>query len=319
MRKLTALLLAVIMLLSLGACAKRDTKSTINAMALKGPTGINIAKLTADNASSGKGYNITFASSPEEISGKLITGECDIACVPTNLASVLYKKTNGSVKIAAVTTLGVLYIVDTSGKVNSLADLSGMTIGATGKGSNPEYILNKLLADNGLGGKVEVKYYAEHAELAAHIVSGEIQTAMLPEPFVTQVMINCGKNVKAIDLQSEWEKVTDGVELAQGVLVVRTDAINKDKAAINKFLDDFKQSSEYAANYITGAAQICENLGIIANAKVAERAIPRCNIVYISGEKMKDCVNGFLKTLYEANPASIGGELPDDEFYYYGK
>ena len=315
MKKLIALLLAVIMLLSFGACAKSGSGAALNVMALKGPTGINTAKLASDNAS---GYNITFASAPEEITGKLITGECDIACVPTNLASVLYKKTNGGVKVAAVTTLGVLYIVDTSGKVNSLADLSGMTIGATGKGSNPEYILNKLLADNGLEGKVEVNYFAEHAELASHVVSGEIQTAMLPEPFVTQVMANCDKNVNTIDLQSEWEKTAGGVELAQGVIVVRSETIGKNKAAVDKFLEEFKQSSEYAADNIADAAQICEDLGIIASAKVAERAIPRCNIVYISGENMKNCVNGFLNTLFEANPASIGGEMPSDDFYYAG-
>lgn len=318
MKKIIALTLSLALLLLFAGCGAGQEDRHLNAMALKGPTGVSICKLADDNTASGSDYTVTFAASPEEITGKLISGECDIACVPTNLASVLYNKTKGDIRVCAVTTLGVLYLVDTSGEINSLADLAGKDIGATGKGSNPEYILNKILADNGLSDSVNTTYYAEHAELASMLLAGKVQTALLPEPFVTQVMVKSEIPVNMIDIQEEWGKQTNGVELAQGVIVARKDVIKDSKAAVDKFLDAFASSSDFAIENVSETAQLCEKHGIIASAAIAQNAISRCNITFINGDAMKNSVSTFLNVLFEADATSVGGKLPDDDFYYVG-
>lgn len=327
-KKLMAVLLAALMLLTTAACtatpeavSESDTKTpvsqteladsvTVHAAALKGPTGVSIAQLAKKGS-----YDVTFAGSPDEVVSKIITGELDIACVPTNLASVLYAKTKGEVKVCAVTTLGVLYLLDTSGEVKSINDLAGRTIGATGQGSNPEYIINYILSGNGLS-DTKVEYSAEHAEIAAKMIAGDVKTAIMPEPFVTQVCAKLGDAVNVIDLQSEWARLADGVQLAQGVLVVRSEFADEHPEALASFLKDFEESSSFAANNVKETAGYCAELGIIASAEIAEKAITRCNIVYIDAGEMKESVSGFLNVLYNANPKSVGGALPDDAFYY---
>ena len=333
--RIYALMLAVLMLLSFAACAKQPAPAetpavsdtgvteaaepaapeTVNVAALKGPTGISMAKLAKDGAESGL-YNTTFAGAPDEIVGLITTGEVDVACVPTNLASTLYNKTNGGIRVCAVTTLGVLYLMDASGEINSIADLKGKSIGATGEGSNPEYILNYILEKNGLkpGEDVEITYYAEHSELASLMLSGDVKTAMLPVPFATQVQMKL-EGVNAIDLQAEWAKVSE-TEIAQGVIITTAKYAEEHKDALDRFLADFAASSEYAVNNAAEDAAIIEELGIIPNAALAQKAIPGCNIVYIDGSRMKSLVSDFLSVLYQANPKSVGGALPDDDFYY---
>lgn len=325
MKKIIALMLAAIMALGILAvgcseeAAQNDVQTEVtaekmNIAALSGPTGIGMAKLASDGKENGK-YDVVFASAPDEITGLITTGEVDVACVPTNLAAALYAKTNGQVKVTAVTTMGVLYILDKTGEVKSIADLAGKTIGATGQGSNPEYILNYILENNGLavGTDVTVNYYAEHAELASLMISGEVDIAMLPVPFAVQAQAKADvKNV--INLQDEWNKVSD-TALAQGVVIVRSDYIENNKAQFDAFLDDLKASTDYAVTNVDETAQLCGELGIIS-ADVAKNAIPYCNLTFSEGAEMKDTVSAFLDVLFKANPKSTGGSMPGDDFYY---
>lgn len=325
MKKILAIVLSLVLLLGAFGCAADDNtpetpaddvveETVVNLGALNGPTGISAAKLASDAAENGR-YNVFFAGAPDEISAKLIKGELDAACVPTNLASVIYNKTEGGVKVAAVTTLGVLYLIDATGEVASIEDVRGKTIYATGQGSNPEYILNYILERNGMtvGEDVFVEYKTEHAELAPLVISGECPLAMLPVPFATQVT---GKleSESVIDLQAEWAKVSEA-PLAQGVLVVRSEFAENNPEALAKLLADFEQSSEFAVNDPEAASALVAELGIIPSAETALAAIPSCNIVYVDGADMKATVSGFLGLLHGAAPASIGGAMPGDDFY----
>lgn len=327
--RLAAAALAALMLLTSAACAKTEAPQpddsvgaasttdapaparTVKVAALSGPTGIGLAKLAKDGQESGA-YDVRFVGSPDEITGLLTTGEVDAACVPTNLASVLYNKTGGEIRTAAVTTLGVLYIIDASGEVQSISDLAGKTIGATGQGSNPEYILDYVLEKNGLA-DVTVEYYAEHAELASRMLAGDVEIGMLPVPFATQV---CGKleGESVVDLQAEWAKVADA-PVAQGVLVCAKKFADEEPELLAKLLEDGKASSDFANGDIPAAAQIVEELGVLPSAALTEQAIPSCNITFVTGDEMKPLVGDFLTVLFEANPKAVGGKLPEEDFY----
>ncbi len=295
-------------------------KTTIKLATLKGPTGLGMLKLMSDNdagASTNK-YEFTLAGAPDEIVSKITTGEIDAAAVPTNLAATLYNKTNGKIQMAAVNTLGVLSVVTNGETVASIKDLKGKTVYSSGQGSTPEYAINYILEKNGLevGKDVKVEYKAEHAELAALVISGKAKIAVLPEPFVTQVTAK-NKNVKiALDVTKEWNKAAgDKSVLTMGCLIVRKDFAEKNRDAFNKFLDEYKASSEFTNSSVEQAAALSEKYGIMP-AAVTKKAIPNCNIVYMDGSEMKAKIPDFLNVLFKANPKSVGGKLPGDDFYY---
>ena len=291
--------------------------------ALFGPTGIGMVKLMEDQESgkyeSAFKAGITLASSPDELTGKLITGELDIACVPTNLAAVLYQKTEGGVSLAALNTLGVLYVLEKGESVQSIADLSGKTVLATGEASMPEYIVDYVLEKNGLSDSVELEYLTEHSELAAKAVAGDVELCILPEPFVSRVVAKNPEMRVALSLTEEWNAASGGTELSMGCIVVRSDLTKnpEGKATVDAFLAAYAESAQYVAANPAEAAKLVVKYGIMDSEELAASAIPRCNIVYIDGEAMKTHASTLYQVLFEANPKSIGGALPDDALYYF--
>ena len=340
MKKILSLAMSLAMIFSLAACSPAENSSStpsssessqssapaekiqISVAALKGPTAIGMVEMmhNAQEGTTANDYQFTLAGAPEELVGKIVQGEFDIAAVPTNLASTLYNKTEGEVQLAALNTLGVLYIVENGDTIHSMADLAGKTIYATGAGSTPEFALNYLLEQNGLqvGTDVQVEYKTEHSELATLLASGQADIALLPQPFVTSVL-NQNEQVRvALDLTEEWEKATQGASvLTMGCVVVQKSFAEEHPEALAQFMAEYEASVNFVndpANLET-AAQYTEDFDIIA-AAVAQKAIPQCNIVFMTGEEMQQATQGFLEVLFEADPASVGGKLPDEGFYY---
>lgn len=306
-RTVLALLLVAVLLFAFGC--KRENDVPLRVAALKGPTGMGLAYLLAEPSDA---YSIELFDAPDAISAKLISGEVDIAAVPVNLAATLYNKTNGAVVVAALNTLGVLYIVENGDTVQSISDLAGKTLYASGQGSTPEYILNYLLEKNGLT-DVTVEYVGEHAALAAMVASGEASLAMLPEPNVSAVLAkNAGARV-ALDLTAEWNKVSD-TKLVQGCYVMQKSVYDTHKKAVDAFFDRVADSVD-KVNTDAGAAAVVAAQGIVPSEGVAKSAIPRSNIVCVRGGEMKAAVSAMLKVLFDANPKSVGGALPGGELY----
>lgn len=289
----------------------------INIAALKGPTGIGLVQIMAaqQEGTAANNYTFTLSAAPDEITGKLINGELDIAAVPTNLAAVLYNKTQGKIRMAAVNTLGVLYILERGDSIQSLADLKGKTIGATGQGATPEYALNYLLEQAGIADDVNVVYYTEHAELASLLTSGQIDIAMLPEPFVTSALTADSSLRIALDLNEAFEAANSGTSsLVMGCIVVRSEFADAHPEAVQAFLNEAALSANWVNANPAEAAQLCEQFDVM-KAAVAEKAIPTCNIVCLTGDEMKSTTQPFLQVLFDADPKSIGGAMPNEDFY----
>ena len=296
---------------------KEDVPEKIRVITLSGPTGIGMSKLIEDNneEKTNYKYEFTVSSAPDQVSPEVIKGNYDIACVPINLASVLYNKTEGKLGIAGINTLGVLYMLENGNTINSVSDLKGKTIYATGQGSNPEYVLRYILTKNNIDpdNDVTIEYIAEHAELAAKLKANEVAIGMLPEPMVTSATM--GSDVRiALDITKEWDKVSDS-SLVQGCIIVNNEFASKYPSALQGFLDEYKNSVDFVNNNVKEASVLVEKAGIIPKAAVAEKAIPNCNICLITGEQMKKSAENMLKVLFDANPQSVGGKLPDEKFY----
>ncbi len=308
-------MLAMLMALLLGGAA---AEPAANVAALKGPTAMGMVKLMSEHEGD---YNFTIAAAIDEITPKLVKGELDIAAVPANLASVLYNNTQGKVKVLAVNTLGVLYIVENGDTVKSVEDLRGRTIFASGKGATPEYALNYLLSANGIDPEKDVtlEYKSEHSECLAALLANEGSVAMLPQPFVTTAQLKQPEVKVVLDMNEEWAKLQEGSEtpsaLITGVLVGRTEFIDQNQQAVSDFLDAYAQSVAFANENAEETAALIGQYDIIPEA-VAKAALPYCSITYIDGEDMQNRLSGYLQVLFDQNPASVGGALPDDAFYY---
>lgn len=298
--------------------AEPAEKVAIHIAALKGPTALGMLQIMEkdENGTAANDYEFTLAGAADEIVSKIVSGELDIAAVPTNVGATLYNKTEGGVQLAALNTLGVLYILEKGDSIQSVADLAGKTIVATGQGSTPEYALNMILEANGLKDSVTVEYKSEHSEVLPMLLSGEAEIALLPQPFVTSVLAQNEDIRVALDVTEEWNQAVNGEsDLTMGCVVVRKEFAEDNKAALDAFLEEYKVSVEYVNANPAEAAVISEKNDII-KAAVAEKAIPECNIVFIEGEEMEKIASGCLQVLFDAEPRSVGGKLPDEAFYY---
>ena len=338
LKRTMALGLSLLLALSLTACGQKETPdspepaqpaeeqvevtpASYKIAALKGPTAMGLVKLMNDAENGGvegNAYTFTLAGAADEVTPSLIKGELDMACVPASLASVLYNKTEGEIVTLAVNTLGVLYIVENGNAVQSMADLAGKTIVAAGKGSTPEYALRYLLTQNGIDPDTDVviDWKSEHAECVAALASGAATIALLPQPFVTVAQTKIDGLRVALDLTEEWDALDNGSALLTGVIVARKAVVEENPAAVDAFLADYAESVAWVNENTADAAQLISQYGIVEAAAVAEKALPHCNIVCVTGSEMQAKLSGYLQVLADAEPSSVGGALPGDDFYY---
>ncbi len=316
MKKLMFSVLALMLALSLAACGLCDEK--VNVFALKGPTGIGLTGVMENHPDA---YNFTLAGAADEIVAAIASGSADIAACPTNLAATLYKKTNGNVQLMALNTLGVLHVVSNDPSIDSFDDLAGRKLYATGQATVPEYALRYILEQNGLTDKVEVEFVAEHSELATLMAAGKVDLGMLPEPHVTSVLMQNKDMQAVIDVTAAFEDAaakagsTDMV-LSMGCVIVRREFAEKNPEKVSAFLDAYSASVEMVNADPAAAGELVQKHGVMPKAAVATRAIPNCHIVFVEGEAVRAQIEPLYEVLLAANPASIGGALPGDDFYY---
>lgn len=310
------------MVLCTGAGVRAE--NSVNVLALKGPTAMGMVSLMdqADQGEiTGESYDFQIVASPDEVSPAIAQGTTDIAAVPANLASVLYQKTNGGVQVLTINTLGVLYLVENGEQVQSVSDLKGKTIYASGKGATPEYALNYILKENGLtpGKDVQIEWKSEHTECVAALAEHEDAAALLPQPFVTTAQSKNDSLRVALDLTEEWDKIQKdnggNSSLVTGVTVVRTQFAQEHPEIVEDFMERYQESVSYVNEHIEEAAKLIGDYDIVPE-EIAKKALPECNIVYIDGAEMKEKLSGYLEVLEQENPQAVGGVLPADEFYY---
>ena len=295
---------------------------TYNLGLLKGPTGMggvyimdgaaNDLYIESDNVD----YEITLAAAPTDITALLINGELDIAALPTNVAATLYNKTEGGIQLLALNTMGVLYILENGDSIQSVSDLSGKTIYATGQGANPEYVLNHILTSNDLiPGEDVIIEWRDSDELTTLMATGGIEICMLPVPAATAVQLKNESVRTAIDITAEWKTTMEDSELVMGCIVARTEFINENPEAISIFLKHYEESVKKAQSDDSAAALMAQ-YEIVANEAIARAAIPNANLCFIAGNDIYPTVTGYFKVLLAADPTSIGGSIPGEDFYH---
>ena len=313
---------------------KQDTQVTqevkkedgvIRVAAIKGPPAMGFVKLFADNEE-GKTlnkYDTKIVSTPDEMIAMIGKGEVDIASIPSNLASVLYNKTEGKIQVASIIAFGILYIVENGGEtVKSVKDLKGKTLYLNGKGATPEIVLNYVLKGNGLepGKDVKLEFKSEAAEVVSALANDPKGIALLNQPFVTVAQAKNPNLKVAFALADEWDKVPGTKKGSQvsGVIVFNKEFAEKNPEKVANFLKEYEQSVKYLNENIDEGAKLIGKYNIIPEP-IAKKAIPKTNVTFVAGEEMKEKISEYLRILHEGNPKIIGGKVPGDDFYYIQK
>ena len=291
----------------------------INVTALRGPTAMGMVKLMKDSESgsvNGNDYDFTIEGAIDAVTPAIVRGSTDIAAVPANVSSVLYNNTDGGIEVLAINTLGVLYIAEKGDSVHSVEDLRGKTIYSSGNGATPEYALRFVLESAGLeiGRDVFIEWRSEHAECVAALEANDGAVAMLPQPFLTSALLSDSSIRVALDLNDLWMEAM-GTELITGVVIARTSFIEENEDDVRAFLSSYGDSVDFVNGNISEGAALVGEFGIIGE-KVANLAIPGCNITLITGEEMKAAMSNYLGVLYSMNPKSVGGALPNEDYYF---
>ncbi|ADL05932.1 ABC transporter substrate-binding protein [Lacrimispora saccharolytica] len=294
---------------------------TLTIGSLKGPTSMGLVRLMeqSEKGNAKGSYDFTMVTAADELLGKVVSGELDVALVPANMASIIYNKTNHGISVLDINTLGVLYGVSADDTIKTAADLKGKTVYLTGKGTTPDYALQHVLKASGLAdGDVTLEYKSEAAEVVSVLKEKPDAVGLLPQPFATAAMVQNDSLKMVLDLTKEWDATAgeSGGSLVTGVTVCRNEVIKDHAGAVAAFMEEHKESAEYANDHVAETAGLVAAAGIIEKAPVAEKAIPYCSITYVDGDQMKSLLSGYLKVLYDMDPASVGGTLPADDFYY---
>lgn len=322
MKRIISLLLVTLLIIgSMAGCNKAEepvSSQDVMIAGLKGPTSMGMIKLFEEKALNSDSYRVEYMaeSAPESLVGKIINGDVQIAAVPTNLASVLYNKTEGEVQFLALNTLGVIHLVG-SADIKSLEDLKGQTLYVSGQGATPDYAINYILEQSGLKDDIEIEFFPDHSSLAQAVIAGDAPAAVLPQPFVTQVVMKAENVSLLVDLNEAWNEASgNSGNLAMGCLIVNKEFAENNKEFIVEFMTEYEKSVAWVNENPAEAGVLIESNGILPNAKLAEAAIPNCAIVFKTAKEAKDEINTFLEILMNFNPSSIGGKLPNEDFFY---
>ena len=314
---LAALVLAVSIPFVCMAENAAETTAPVRVAGLKGPTGMALAHMiTVDE---GKNYELNLVAAPAEVNALVISGQVDIAAVPINAGSVLFNKTEGGVRALSLITRGMLYVLENGDSIQSVADLEGKTILNAGQGATPEYVMNYILDTNGV--KANMEYEAEHAAVASKAIEGLADVVMLPEPLVTQVLMKNPSFRKALDITEEFAAAARkngfaDAQLSMSVVIARTEFVEAHPEQVAQFMKDLEASITFANENVADAAKEIAALEIIPAAPVAEKALPSCRLVFVSGADMQAQAAPLYDILFAANPASVGGKVPADEYYF---
>ena len=317
-------MILVISMLALTGCGSTaeepvEISEPINVACMNGPTGMGMVDLMGN-----ENYNIEVFQAPTDAVPKIVSGEIDVACVPSNLAAVLYNKTEGQIVCVSPMVMGVLHILGNGVEATNLADLKGQTIVSAGQGGTPEYALQTVLKAAGLemGTDVKVEWLASHADVNQKLLTEAGTIAMVPEPFVSTALAQGGEAVTDLfDMNTLWSDAT-GQDFPMGVLIARRDFVENRGSDLQGMLTELQASIDDVNTASDEVAQKIVDAGFLGNPEIAKAAIPNCSLCLYTGDDLSkgtEIMKTFNETMFNLTPQAVGGALPGDDLYYTGE
>ncbi|MFO8042596.1 MAG: PhnD/SsuA/transferrin family substrate-binding protein [Alkalispirochaeta sp.] len=292
-------------------------RQEISVAALQGPTGVGVARYLSESVTVTDRAEVTFeiVPDPSVMVGRLSSGETDIGMLPSNVAAQLYNR-GVPIKISAVTLWGVLYVVGTDDAITEWEDLEGKTVESIARGATPDILLRHLLAENGVDPEADVNlnYQFAPAELAQMVAGGQVDLAVLPEPFVTQVMSRRDDLSILLDFQDGWRELYDDA-YPQTVVVVRQEAWERSQAAMGEALALIEDGWNAAIDDPQRAGEVVADSSLSLPGPVVTAALPRLNARYVPAADARSALDRYFQVLHDFEPRTVGGEVPGEDIY----
>lgn len=304
---------------------------TLNVAALNGPSGIPMAYLFENKPEVvGADFQFQVAAGADVLLPKLLKGEVDVGILPPNVAAKVFTKNNEALVVGAVMGQGMLNLITKDASVTSLADLKGKTVTVAGQGATPEYMVRYLLKENGIKvaedgiattDSVALDFSIPNAEIAAALISGKIQYAIVPEPFSTVATTKDASVVKAINLQDEYAKVQkssgkDSVNYPMTVIVVRKQLAEQSPEVVRGLLASFQKAVDWTLANPAEAGKLVEQHTLGLQAPIATKVIPNGAYVFVPAKEAQSQLEQLYSIFLDFAPEAIGGQLPSSNFYF---
>ncbi|MBE6123966.1 MAG: ABC transporter substrate-binding protein [Erysipelotrichaceae bacterium] len=326
MKKLFRFLSIFLLSLSIGACSNNKDK-TVDVYMPDGAPALAMAKLMYEKYTT-KGYTVKYhIVASETITSHITNGDADIAIVPTNAAANLYNKGN-KIKIVSSNTWGLLYMVGNANNTTPITDLNslkGEVVGIIGQGQVPDLVFKYILkannieyvaSDTAIDNKVALKYFADGPSMIPLLKQKQLKYGILGEPAVSTSVANASTSI-VLDIQSAWQEASgQSSSYPQASLVVKSSFLENHSDFINSMLEELETSNTWILDNIDKLNDTLKDHGSTTNISYTVEILQRCNIRLVKGIEMKTAVNAFLDSIYSIVPNSIGGQLPNDSFYY---
>ena len=248
-------------------------------------------------------------------------GDYDICTLPSNIGPVLYNnhELKNEYRVISVNNLGVLYVITTDVSVQGFDSLAGRTVYAYGEGGTPEYTVEALLKKAGYEGTFNLEFKPTPFEILNMLIDVPNTVAILPQPFVAlaKTMVSDAVYVP-IDITAEWDKAfaDDGSQAVTTTTIVNKQFLEEHEQAVVEYLVRAGESVAWSQQNMDEAASRQVDLETFLNNDVAAAAMPYIDMVNLVGEEMRTALSGFVRELFDANPDSVGGAMPGEDFYY---
>lgn len=318
-RKLLFFLTLVLVLSLFVGCTEVEEPRTIKFYYPDGLPALTAAKLAKENPNIDENIIMDYElqKTPDLLASKIIKGEPDIAIVPSNLAVQAFNK-DIPYKLVGTATWGSIYLIGTE-DINNFEDLKGREIYCFARGLTPDIVFRYVLSNNGIDpdNDVDITYLNSGAEVAPAFISGKTDLAIIAEPLATNVLMKKEDTKFIFSLNEEWSKLSGGSQgYPQSSLIIKSDLLENEREFVEKFLKEYEESSNWASNNPENLGDYAEDLEIAVPIDAIIKGQDRMNMKFVDTKDCKDEYELYFKAMLDFAPDSIGGKLPDEEFYF---
>lgn len=239
---------------------------------------------------------------------KIEQNDFDVAVIPGYLAPYYYKKTNGSIKLAAITSTGNLYLVSDQ-KINNQMDYKGKNFYIADLANNLSKIVENKLGPLNFVLRLNVEYYKNLDEIVEKMENSSNYVAILADPYYTRSL----RKTQYVSSVDDLLQMGEGDFISE-VIIVNNTYLENNEENFKDFLESYKEASDKIDKDTRVSNDLLSTYDITEDE--AKKALDMMNITYVSGQSMKDIFNNFIDKLYQFDKNIFDGEKPDDDFYY---
>ncbi len=187
-----------------------------------------------------------------------------------------------------------------------------------------------------LGDTVQYAFEEDEDVLYTRLLEGEFDIALVPTEMASK-LYNSGAGYQlaavitggwmpdllsegiaydlAVNIQDEWTQ-TNGIEpLPRASLIVKKEIVVQETETWKLFLADYQDSINWINNNPDKTEELLNKHEVGIPAELEQEVIQRSNLQYIDALGARPVVERYLNIFFELSPDSIGGKLPNSDFY----